>query len=92
MSALALIYERVRTKIAPYGPLEHVLINADSETSYVGIAKAGSATSAAAWIIVRLRQSGNTVFYRFARSSALINDQENMDKILDNYATYNYVD
>lgn len=91
--SLDLLYERIRTHIAPYGiSFEHIIVNADSNTSYVGFVRAGGRTSEARWIIFRIKQSSTTVTTRMARTSATVNDQEQLNKVWDNYATYDYVD
>lgn len=91
--SLDLLHERVRSRIAPYGiSLEHVIVNANSTTSYIGFARAGSLTSQARWIIFRIKQSGSTVKTRLARTSSTSTDQEELNKVFDNYATYDYVD
>lgn len=91
--SLDLLYERIRTHIAPYGvSFEHVITNSNSTTSYVGFARAGTRTSDAKWIIFRIQQSGSTVTTRMARTSTTVNDQEQLNKVFDTPDIYDYVD
>ena len=91
--SISLIHERIRTHLVPSGvSLEQKTINSDPSTSYVGFARAGSSTAEAKWIIIRIKQSGSGVTYRFSRTSATVNDQEQFNKIMDNATTYDYVD
>ena len=93
MSALSVLYERVRKYIAPFsGPIEHVILEGNSNTNYIFFAKAGTLTSEAKWLGWRVQQSGSYIKYRMARTSATATDQEQFNKIADDAATYNYVD
>ena len=91
--SLELYTERIRTHIIPAGvTFEQKITNADNATSYVGWARAGSSLSSPKWIILRIKSAGNTVTYRWARTDSSATDQEVLNKVYNDYASYDYVD
>lgn len=91
--SVALLYERVRKEIAPYGTtLETATNSSDPFTIYIGFARAGTAKSDSKWIIFRVKDSGSEVTTRLARTTSTSTDQEQMNKIFNNASSYDYVE
>jgi hypothetical protein len=65
--------------------IEYVVINT-TDATYIGFAKVGTKVTDPYWIIYRVKQVSDSIYTRIA------NSDENFNKILTQYNTYNYIE
>jgi len=73
---------QITTSLSPTKAI--AIDEANSTTTYIGMGKVGSATSAAVWQIRRITKSGTVTVFEFADSNDLY------DNIWDNRASLSY--